>query len=111
MSFKPEMIEAAARAEFEAFMESAEGIPTVSKGFPPKMCLTWDDMSEGIKETWRDGVHRPQRGDAVEQWLIVKIADSRWDSDDEYAYCKLLKEYQRRADLELLLHEELPGGE
>ncbi len=110
MSFKPKEVDAAAKAEFEAFMESSD-MATVRKGYPDSAVVRWEDMSEGVKDSWRDGVHRPSRGDSIETWLIAKIADSRWDADDAYAYNKLLKEYQRRADLELLLHEEVPGGD
>ncbi len=109
MSFKPEELEVAAKAEFEAFMESSD-MASIRNGYPDSAVVRWEDMSDGVRESWRDGVHRPQRGDAVERWLKAKRDAEKdcWGETEHYrSFDLLLDEYRLRADTGLLLSEDI----
>jgi hypothetical protein len=81
----------------------------------PFIEVTWDQVPEDVKQSWREGVHRPARGSDVEAWLKTKRnAVDRVNPDPTgisravwHIYDSLLEEYRLRADTGLYLHEDI----
>ncbi len=71
----------------------------------------WRHVSDVLHHRYPEPVHKPRRGDAVEQWLKARrdefsqAVDTQWDTIDD-----LLTTYRLHADLQTPLNQTVSEG-